>query len=467
MADSNYGTPLHYHYHLQNPPIPQTQGQESSAHPIYPPFAHYNSYLSYEAAGFNNFAPSHPSTQMSDPMQGHDAPFGYINQSRASHYQQFAHAAHAAHHSGGYMPPSAAGMYQSGPNQTPASGSFHSMQLQQGNQRPDLPETLPDLDMPHLMSHSSGGMYFPSLAYSHVSHVHPPPMPSFTPLQGRRPDQMLPMPSTPPTGRFDGDSVPPTPQSRGSIRGASDLLDQPRHLTSPNRRSSYERQGQHALQVPGGSERRAPHPFVTHSRRSDRSISPRVSNRRPFDRYAADLQHSNVPPEFGQAASRARRTRPRTIPPPRAHFIDASTPTSAQMQELRDKLRHFLPSELPDDASPTCDICQKDYSTKHVQPSEEEEVAIQLPCKHVFGEHCINTWFETCKTHKNKITCPMCRELLVKPMRLAASLGGLSPEALTFLRNTIDAGGFAGRGEHQLIAQLARVRELDGDFPHI
>ena len=101
---------------------------------------------------------------------------------------------------------------------------------------------------------------------------------------------------------------------------------------------------------------------------------------------------------------------------PRHYRQDPNAVTAVQMQNLRDKLRHLLPPELPEDISPVCDICQKDYSTEYVDASEEKEVAIKLPCKHIFGEHCINTWFETCRTHKNKITCPMCRSVLVEPV---------------------------------------------------
>ncbi|KAF1977997.1 hypothetical protein BU23DRAFT_249302 [Bimuria novae-zelandiae CBS 107.79] len=103
----------------------------------------------------------------------------------------------------------------------------------------------------------------------------------------------------------------------------------------------------------------------------------------------------------------------------RARFLTQTehpnVPSPGQMQALRDKLRHFLPKELPEGIDAMCDICQKDYSEKHVDPSEDNEIAIQLPCKHVFGEYCINTWFDTCRKQKNKITCPMCRKTLIEP----------------------------------------------------
>jgi hypothetical protein len=75
-----------------------------------------------------------------------------------------------------------------------------------------------------------------------------------------------------------------------------------------------------------------------------------------------------------------------------SHLDHPNVPSTEQLRELREKLRHLLPAELPEGIDAMCDICQKDYSTKHVDPSEDNEVAIQLPCKHVFGEHCINTW---------------------------------------------------------------------------
>jgi hypothetical protein len=74
------------------------------------------------------------------------------------------------------------------------------------------------------------------------------------------------------------------------------------------------------------------------------------------------------------------------------HMDHPNVPSTEQLREFREKLRHLLPAELPEGIDAMCDICQKDYSIKHVDPSEDNEVAIQLPCKHVFGEHCINTW---------------------------------------------------------------------------
>ena len=74
------------------------------------------------------------------------------------------------------------------------------------------------------------------------------------------------------------------------------------------------------------------------------------------------------------------------------HVEHPNVPSLEQLRELREKLRHLLRAELPEGIDAICDICQKDYSTKHVDPSEDNEVAVQLPCKHVFGEHCINTW---------------------------------------------------------------------------
>lgn len=66
-------------------------------------------------------------------------------------------------------------------------------------------------------------------------------------------------------------------------------------------------------------------------------------------------------------------------------------------------------------------------------------MAIQLPCKHVFGEFCFQKWVDTCKEHKNKITCPMCRELLVKP---AERLSGV-PHMMALLSRNLEQGSLS------------------------
>ncbi|KAF1945154.1 hypothetical protein EJ02DRAFT_339113 [Clathrospora elynae] len=160
--------------------------------------------------------------------------------------------------------------------------------------------------------------------------------------------------------------------------------------------------------------------YGTHGHRSDDSISPRTSIRRNYARYSVDLSHSSTSSDAEEAAARTppphrARQRPRSSTQ-RPHF-DPNIATLQQMQYLKDSLPRRLPSELSNEASKSCDICQKDYSTTHVQPTEEEEIAVELSCGHSFGEFCIFQWFDTCKTHKNKVTCPMCRKQLIEPSR--------------------------------------------------
>lgn len=178
------------------------------------------------------------------------------------------------------------------------------------------------------------------------------------------------------------------------------MPDQPRQIQPPNRQAP--RQDQYQPSRPyDTAERRSSMFLNTQGRRSDRSSSPRASNRRSFDRYSFDLSQSSTSSDAEEAAARAppsnrmrhrpREVRPRFMGHHHPHF-DPNIATPRQIQELKDKLPRHLPSELPKETSTTCDICQKDYSPKHVQPAEEEEVAIELPCGHVFGEFCIFQW---------------------------------------------------------------------------
>ncbi|KAF3047973.1 hypothetical protein E8E12_003315 [Didymella heteroderae] len=157
------------------------------------------------------------------------------------------------------------------------------------------------------------------------------------------------------------------------------------------------------------------------SRRSDRSSSPRTASRRSFDLYSGDTTTSSTSSDAEEAAARSppasrmrhaqRESRLRFY----SSIQDPNVIFNRQIKKFKGGLDRYTLQELPDVTSPTCDICAKDYSATSVQPSEDEEIAIMLPCGHVFGEFCIDQWFETCKTHKNKITCPMCRKQLVEP----------------------------------------------------
>lgn len=76
----------------------------------------------------------------------------------------------------------------------------------------------------------------------------------------------------------------------------------------------------------------------------------------------------------------------------RFYSADPATMLDRQIKKLKEILERYTLNELPEVTSPTCDICAKDYSAKNVQPSEDEEIAIMLPCGHVFGEFCIDHW---------------------------------------------------------------------------
>ncbi|KAG9185665.1 hypothetical protein G6011_06996 [Alternaria panax] len=181
--------------------------------------------------------------------------------------------------------------------------------------------------------------------------------------------------------------------------------------------------------------------FPGPSRRSDRSTSPRASNRRNFERYSVDLSQSSTSSDAEEAAARAppsnrMRHRPREVRPrfPGLHMYgDAEIAIARQINILKLGLDRHLPSTLPEDASKACDICQKDYATTLVTPTEEEENAIQLVCGHRFGEFCICQWFDTCREHKHKVTCPMCRAQLIDETRWNPPIGPGIPRGQAFI----------------------------------
>lgn len=146
------------------------------------------------------------------------------------------------------------------------------------------------------------------------------------------------------------------------------------------------------------AEQRALRNPSAQARRSDRSSSPRTSARRSYNRYSADLSQSSISSDIEEAAARSppgnRIRHQRTDSRPRfiRQTYDPRIITSGQLQQLKAGLPKLLKGDLPKETTPACDICAKDYSAISVQPSEEEEVAIKLPCGHCFGEYCIAQW---------------------------------------------------------------------------
>jgi hypothetical protein len=179
----------------------------------------------------------------------------------------------------------------------------------------------------------------------------------------------------------------------------------PRHFIPSYRRPSQPDQRQHHYRhqhharVGDRVDRPSSLSYHAQDRRSNRTPSPRTtSTRRNFESYSWDILSTSTSSDAEEAAARTppstrAQNRPRDARP--RYFPQQPDPTAMvarQIQDLKAKLPKYLPSELAKDTSPTCDICSKDYSTTHVQPSEDEEIAVQLICGHSFGEFCISQW---------------------------------------------------------------------------
>ncbi|KAH7075582.1 hypothetical protein BKA63DRAFT_301027 [Paraphoma chrysanthemicola] len=218
-----------------------------------------------------------------------------------------------------------------------------------------------------------------------------------------------------PTRNFGGPYQVPT-QDRGSP-------PRPRQSYQHGRRPSQQESHRYSNRSFDRSERHIALPPNPAEYRPDGVQVQPTSNRRDFDNFSQDPFRLRSSSDVEEAAarmppsSRARRL-PRNVRP-REFFrapIDPNVPTAQQIQTLKEKLPRQVLGEILVDASTACDICAKDYSSIRVQPSEDEEVAVELPCGHRFGEFCIFQWFDTCIKYKNKVTCPMCRKQLIEPL---------------------------------------------------
>jgi hypothetical protein len=192
-----------------------------------------------------------------------------------------------------------------------------------------------------------------------------------------------------PPARYSGGSDH-VPASFGS--GA----DQSRHLP-PAYGRPLQQQGERFYDR---ADRRASRISHTQGRRPDGNVSPPTSTRRNYDRFSRDLSQSLTSSDAEEAASRIPPSfRARHLPrEPGLRFsshqqhYDPNVTTPRQILDLKAKLPRLVLSELPEGAASTCDICDKEFSSGHVPPSEDAEVAIGLPCGHRFGEWCMFQW---------------------------------------------------------------------------
>ncbi|KAH6618907.1 hypothetical protein C7974DRAFT_39272 [Boeremia exigua] len=240
-------------------------------------------------------------------------------------------------------------------------------------------------------------------------------------------------------------------------------IDQPQRPDPSQRRLADRNAGTRHVEH---TESRIPRNLTTQARRPDRSSSPRTSTRRNFNRYSADLSHSSTSSDVEEAAARSppsdrirHQSRERRLRFFRQVY-DPNMTTECQLHALKANMPKFLLGNLPQDVSPTCDICAKDYAANHVHPSEEEEIALKLPCGHIFGEFCIGQWFDTCKTHKNKVTCPMCRKQLIESPRSPFSTDRLDAtmfNSTVYLQAARNSQSFRDLLANELQAHYARA----------
>jgi hypothetical protein len=390
MAEPDYSAPVRV------PPAPGAQG------PISAPL------LSAQATPFTLGWPQHlpyepPYGPPSDPLLSQipdisSLPF------YAPPYAQSPYSTHTDHHSPvHYPPPSRMFPYTSHqPRLPPAFRTGSDSRTDHGDSNPTETLFRDEPPMPH-----GSQPWFPLHRGGFDGHS---PLASLSASDSRRPQHTAPHNSQ---ESLPGLSSPQDPVSLGGF------WIPPRHFTSSYRRPSqpdqrqhhhrhqhqhqhqhrHQHQHQHHTRVGDRVDRPSSLSYTAHDRHSNRTPSPRTtSTRRNFESYSWDILSTSTSSDAEEAAARTppstrAQNRPRDARP--RHFSqqpDATAVVARQIQDLKAKLPKYLASELAKDKSPTCDICSKDYSTKHVQPSEDEEMAVQLICGHSFGEFCISQW---------------------------------------------------------------------------
>ncbi|KAL9077209.1 MAG: hypothetical protein Q9161_000475 [Pseudevernia consocians] len=90
----------------------------------------------------------------------------------------------------------------------------------------------------------------------------------------------------------------------------------------------------------------------------------------------------------------------------------ANTGTSEASPTRAETFLQSLPplslTDLPHD-NKDCPICMEPYLA-----AQHNESPVRLPCTHVMGKDCLQSWLNSSNLNRNNNTCPMCRAVLFK-----------------------------------------------------
>lgn len=219
----------------------------------------------------------------------------------------------------------------------------------------------------------------PPSFWNGVDHVHPDQLfsnPSNT-MQGHLPSQRIGIPhQNNPLAPAGNAGIPPFIRRRNEHRMAVEAISRNSHAGGMRTPHQGHRDSAHP-EVRLQSTRSQPHehrqpndpishgsghrPWASpggHGRRSDRSISPRTSNRRSFERYSVDLSPSSTSSDAEEAAARAPppnrlRTRTRDVRPRFTGYRPHIDPTLPPQDRSRNSKTVFR------------GVCQASFPTMH------------------------------------------------------------------------------------------------------
>ena len=107
-------------------------------------------------------------------------------------------------------------------------------------------------------------------------------------------------------------------------------------------------------------------------------------------------------------------------------------------------------TDLPHD-NKDCSICMEPYLA-----AQHNESPVRLPCTHVMGKDCLQSWLNSSNLNRNNNTCPMCRAVLFK-----RDMAALAHQLRTNTTNTmLDRGRDVDRQRGP-----RRLHELPSQYP--